>query len=84
MILKSIPTEKVFETKILCARGQPSTEIEDLYDYVTDPLKTHPKLTGGYCCSPTSFLPLCRLVKRHYGKTTNKQIRHIVIAISPL
>ena len=83
MILKNCITESAEETKRIYENGKVSTATEDLDDYITDPSKTKPEYVGAVNCSPGNFSRISRACRKKYLQQARKQVRHIVISLSP-
>ena len=60
---------------------QNSDAILNLYNYMTNPVKTM-GLTGGYNLIPQYTVQMMKTVKQIYGKDNGKQLLHIIISLS--
>lgn len=60
---------------------QNKSAILNLYNYMTNPVKTN-GLTGGYNVIPAYAVQMMRTVKKLYGKDDGKQLLHIIISLS--
>lgn len=60
---------------------QNSDAILNLYNYMTNPVKTM-GLTGGYNLVPQYAVQMMKTVKQIYGKDNGKQLLHIIISLS--
>lgn len=56
--------------------------IPNVVNYVLDPNKTEPKLTGGFGVNPFMAADQFEIVARNYGKDFGIRLRHMVLSFS--
>ena len=83
MIIKNCITESAEETRLHYEKGKASTATEDLDRYITDPSKTKEDLIGAVNCSAGNFSRLSCVCRKKYSQQMRKQVRHIVLSLSP-